>query len=231
VTGIALPQELRMPGTTIDELTVADEPANWAALGFSVSDHTCQLGTVRIRFADPQAEAARGIVGWSLREIESTELDGLPTSISDLPPPTETVTHPNGALAIDHVVAFSPAFERSVGALRLAGLDLRRVRDEPTPTGAPRQAFFRLGKEVLELVQEPEEAVSRLGGPDHPARFWGLAVLVEDIDRSAEMLGEHVSAPRQAVQEGRRIATIKRSAGLTVPLALMSPDERGREKR
>jgi hypothetical protein len=213
-----------MQGPTIDELTLADDPAHWRALGFAVSDHTCQIGAVRVRFSDQQAR--RGILSWSLRGVQSTELDGLPTTISEQPPPVREVAHPNGTLSIDHVVAFSPAFERSVKALQAAGLDLRRVRDEPTPAGAPRQAFFRLGAEILELVQEPEEAVSQLGGPDHPARFWGLAVLVQDIDRSAELLAPHVSEPREAVQPGRRIATVKRSAGLTVPLALMSRDER-----
>ena len=212
-----------MQGPTIDELTLADDPAHWQALGFAVSDDTCQIGSVRVRFTDQ--DAGRGILGWSLREIQSTELDGLPTRISEQPPPAQSVAHPNGTLSIDHVVAFSPAFERSVKALQAAGLDLRRVRDEPTPAGAPRQAFFRLGQEILELVQEPEEAVSQLGGPGHPARFWGLAVLVQDIDRSAELLGRHVSEPRAAVQPGRRIATVKRSAGLSVPLALMSRKE------
>jgi hypothetical protein len=212
-----------MQGPTIDELTLADDPAHWQALGFAVSDDTCQIGSVRVRFTDQ--DAGRGILGWSLREIQSTELDGLPTRISEQPPPAQSVAHPNGTVSIDHVVAFSPAFERSVKALQAAGLDLRRVRDEPTPAGAPRQAFFRLGQEILELVQEPEEAVSQLGGPGHPARFWGLAVLVQDIDRSAELLGPHVSEPRAAVQPGRRIATVKRSAGLSVPLALMSRNE------
>lgn len=130
-------------------------------------------------------------------------------------------------LAIDHVVAFSPDLDRSIASLRAAGLDLRRVREQPTPAGAPRQAFFRLGREILELVQEPDEVAERAGGGDRPAGFWGLALLVEDLDRCAELLAPHVGEPRAAVQLGRRIATVKRSAGLTVPLALMSRDERG----
>jgi hypothetical protein len=110
-------------------------------------------------------------------------------------------------------------------ALQGAGLDLRRVRDEPTPAGAPRQAFFRLGAEILELIQEPEDVVARAGGPDHPARFWGLALTVRDIDRAAALMGPHVGEVRAAVQPGRRIATLRRSAGLAVPVALMSIEE------
>ena len=101
-------------------------------------------------------------------------------------------------------------------------MDLRRIREQPTPAGAPRQAFFRLGAEILELIQEPADSIQRAGGPDRPARFWGLAVRVEDLDRTVELLGSNVSEIRPAVQPGRRIATLRRSAGLTVPLALMS---------
>jgi hypothetical protein len=125
-------------------------------------------------------------------------------------------------LGIDHVVAISPALDRSASALRAAGLDLRRVREEPTPAGAPRQAFFRLGEEILEVVAEPEEVVARSGGADRPAHFWGLALRVSDLERTVESLGEHAGSIREAVQPGRRIATVRRSAGVAIPLALMS---------
>jgi hypothetical protein len=214
-----------MGAPTIDEIALADEPERWAALGFLVADGVCQLADVRLRFAGEHA--GRGIVSWSLRDLVSTDLDGLPTTLSRRPLPAQAAPeHPNGVVAIDHVVAMSPAFERSIDALTLAGLDLRRVREEPTPAGAPRQAFFRLGRELLELVQEPDEVVHRAGGPDHPARFWGLALLVEDLDRTVEAFGPHAGEPRAAVQPGRRIATVRRSAGLSVPLALMSAVER-----
>jgi hypothetical protein len=209
-----------MPAPTIDELTLADEPGNWAALGFDVADARCQIGSVSLRFTGKQAGV--GIVGWSLREIASTELDGLPTTISGRPVPAPAAVHPNGVIAIDHVVAASPELDRSVAAMQLAGLDLRRVREEPTPAGAPRQAFFRLGGEILELIQEPEQVIERAGGHGHPARFWGLALQAEDLDSAVERLAEHVSPARAAVQPGRRIASVRRSAGLAVPLALMS---------
>jgi len=213
---------------TIDQLTLADEPAAWEALGFTVEDCCCQIATVCLRLAGRQAGA--GIVGWSLRDVASDELDGLPTTISSRPVPAEACVHPNGVVAIDHVVAFSPALDRTVAALQAAGLDLRRVREQPTPAGAPRQAFFRLGREILELVQEPEEVVRRAGGADRPARFWGLALLVEDLDRTVAGLAPNAGAVRAAVQPGRRIATVRRSAGLAVPLALMSADERATEQ-
>jgi hypothetical protein len=206
---------------TIDELTVADEPGPWAAIGFTHSDRTCVIGAVRIHLAGANPEG-KGLTGWSLREIGTTELDGLPTAISDREPPDERTTHPNGVTAIDHVVAITPALDRTVSGLEAAGLDLRRIRDEPTPAGAPRQAFFRLGTTILEVVQEPVDAIER-GGVDRPAFFWGLALTAPDLDRTVAGLGEHVSAVRPAVQPGRRIATLRRSAGLSLPIALMTP--------
>ncbi len=213
---------------TIDELTVADEPSAWAGLGFAVEGDVCVVGDVRIRLAGAAAAASGsrpsgGLERWSLRGVESTELDGLPTRLSDLEPPSEAPAHPNGVVALDHVVAITPALERTVAALQAAGLDLRRIREEPTPAGAPRQAFFRLGPNILEVVQAPPEAIERSGGSDGPAFFWGLAFAAPDLDATVAALGDAVGAARAAVQPGRRIATLRRSAGLSLPVALITP--------
>ncbi len=205
---------------TIDELTVADEPSAWAELGFAVEGDSCVVGEARIRLAG--SDAGKGLVGWSLREVEGTELDGLATERSERPPPDAPTVHPNGITALDHVVAISSDLDRTVAALQGAGLDLRRVREEPTPAGAPRQAFFRLGAEILEVVQAPVEAIERTGG-DQPAFFWGLAFIAPDLEATVAQLGEHASEVHDAVQPGRRIATLRRSAGLTLPVALMTP--------
>jgi hypothetical protein len=210
-----------LPAPTIDELLVGDDAARWAQLGFTVSGEGCEIGGVRLRFLGGD-RGGRGILGWTLRDLAGTELDGLPTTVSEHLPRALAAAHPNGVVAIDHIVAASPSLERSIPALQRAGLDLRRIRDEPTPAGAPRQAFFRLGAEILELIQEPEDSIQRAGGPDHPARFWGMAVRVEDLEETVQLLGSNVSEIRPAVQPGRRIVTLRRSAGLTVALALMS---------
>lgn len=209
-----------MPAPTIDELTVADEPAAWEALGFDVEGDTCVVGRVRIRCAG--SGAGKGLVGWSLRDVAATALDGLPTKRSQREAPAPAPPHPNGIAALDHVVAITPDLERTVAAAEAAGLDLRRLREEPTPAGAPRQAFFRLGEAILEVVQEPGDVVER-AGRDRPAFFWGLAFLSEDLDATVAHLGDCASAPRDAVQPGRRIATLSRSAGLSLPLALITP--------
>jgi len=213
-----------MAGPTIDELRIADDAANWSTLGFTVAEDVCLIGGVSLRFVGHGAGS--GIVGWSLHDLASTALDGLPTTLGDGELRTPAGPHPNGVIAIDHVVVMSPNLNRSVAALQEGGLDLRRIREEPTPAGAPRQAFFRLGPEILEVVQEPEEIRARAGGPDGPAHFWGMALLVEDLGATCAQMAPHAGEPRAAVQPGRRIATVRRSAGLSVPLALMSRDQR-----
>jgi catechol 2,3-dioxygenase-like lactoylglutathione lyase family enzyme len=205
----------------LDELTVADTPDAWRACGFEVDADVCVVGEERIGLVGP--EAGKGLVGWALREVDSTELDGLRTERSDRELPESAPMHPNGIVAIDHVVAITPDLDRTVAALQSAGLDLRRIREEPTPAGAPRQAFFRLGSVILEVVQQPEEGVEKRGGRDRPAFFWGLAFVAPDLDATVAYLGDRVSEIRPAVQPGRRIATLRRSGGLSVPIALMSP--------
>ncbi|HSR94606.1 MAG TPA: hypothetical protein VLK56_07040 [Solirubrobacterales bacterium] len=207
-------------GVMIDQLTVADPPEAWSALGFELDGDTCVLGDVRIHLEG--SAAGRGLAGWSLRGVESTELDGLPTARSGRPPPSERLAHSNGLTALDHVVAITPALDRTVAALAGAGLDLRRIREEPTPAGAPRQAFFRLGSSILEVVQEPEKAIERAGA-DRPAFFWGLAFVAPDLDATVASLGDRVGEIRPAIQPRRRISTLRRAAGLSVPVALITP--------
>lgn len=177
-------------------------------------DGASRVGTVTLRFGAP---GAGGIAGWTLAAIAGEgDLDGLPTRRGPAPDASAPApAHPNGALRLDHVVVMTPDLERTLAALQSAGLDLRRIREAGGPGRPLRQAFYRLGEVVLEVVGDVE--------PAGPARFWGLVVVVDDLDALARRLGDRLGRPRDAVQPGRRIATARERAGLGLPVAFMTP--------
>jgi hypothetical protein len=63
-----------------------------------------------------------------------------------------------------------------------------------------------------------------VAGPlEGTARLWGLTLVAGDVDALARPLGDRLGRVRDAVQRGRRIATVQPSAGLSVPLAFITP--------
>lgn len=208
-------------GVTIDEILVGDPPEAWEAAGFSVDDDgTCRIGTVRVRLVG--RDGGKRILGWSLRDapgprLADGRLDGLPTTASEAPP-AEPAEHPNGARYVDHVVLLSPNLPRTVAALEEIGLTPRGERETDTYGSPMRQVFFRLGEVILELVGGTEPGEGEPG-------FFGLAITVGDLDATAAHLGAALGAPKDAVQEGRRIATLRhRDLGMSVATAFMSPE-------
>src|SRR5271166_3683735 len=111
-----------MPAPTIEQITLADEPSRWSAFGFTLAGECCLLGSVSVQLAGERPGS--GISRWSLREIDTAELDGLPTAIGEQPAPAPAGEHPNGVIAIDHVVAITPQLDRTVAALQRAAAGL-----------------------------------------------------------------------------------------------------------
>jgi hypothetical protein len=177
-------------------------------LGLRVEGDSAMAGGIRLRFG---AEG-EGIAAWRVRGLPDGDLDGLRTHASTAPPRGAGGEGP--VVALDHLVASTPDFERTVGALRAAGLEPRRIREAGPEL---RQAFYVMGGALLELAG-PREPTG-----DEPARFWGLVLVVDDLDAAVERLGELAGAPRDAVQPGRRIATVRPEAGLGTAVALMTP--------
>lgn len=157
-----------------------------------------------------------GIQGWTLEGANSAQLDGLPTTVGAAGDPP-AVRHRNGVTRIDHLVVFTPDLERTTAALEAAGIERRRVREADTGEGVLRQGFFRLGEVILEVVEHAKI-------PSGPASFWGITFAVEDLDATAELLGERLGSIREAVQPGRRIATVRKQAGLGLPVAMISEE-------
>jgi hypothetical protein len=205
-------------------LEIADRSGAWAGLGFAVENASCGIGQVTHHLAGPPG---KGILSWSLAGLAPGDrdgggldsIDGLDTTppAGARPDPTTAPAHPNGALVVDHLVVFTPDLERTVRALTDAGCRERRRRRSENDGRVMVQAFFRLGDAVLEVVGGPEPSGSG------PARFFGLAFTVADLDATAAYLGDRLHPAKEAVQPGRRIATLDRGAGSSVAMAFMSP--------
>lgn len=197
-------------------LLVGDPPQLWSELGFRVDDGAAVVSGVRHQLGGER----KGIRAWSLRGTEAEAVDGLTL---DPPPPGGECSpggvHPNGVVGLDHVVLLTPDLDRTIAAFEGIGLQLRRTREASTYGTPMKQAFFRLGPVILEIV-------GPLEGPagDGPPRFYGLAFTVEDLDATAAFFGDRLRPAKDAVQEGRRIATLDKAAGSTVAMAFMSPE-------
>jgi hypothetical protein len=207
--------------THLVEVRVSAEPDAWRAAGVPLDGQGLGwLGSVLLR-VDPSL-GPPGLRSWVLdvgTGAAITDVDGLPTEVGAASPSS---TEPDGALGvtgIDHVVVVTPDLDRTVAAVENElRVPLLRTR-EGEAAGAPvRQAFFRLGEVILEVVS---------GGPPGPAegaaRFYGLALTVADLDAAACHLGDRLGPVKPAVQRDRWIATVRRDAGLGTAVALMSP--------
>ena len=197
-------------------LDIADPPELWRGLGFSVSDAgTCVLGRVTIALLG--AAAGEGITGWALRPAAAlpASIDGIATAVAaDPDTPAVAEAHPNGALGLDHVVVHTPDLRRTLDALQAIGMEVRRVREAGPDL---HQAFLWAGDVLVEVAGPPAPT------GDAPARLWGLVVVAPDLERVAALPGRPLGSVREAVQSGRRIATVRRELGSSVPLAFMTP--------
>ena len=188
----------------LDGLVLGDDPATWEALGFTVDGDVARVGGVGLRLAG--GRAGTGILGWRVAGLEGAVLP-----VGEAVDPGADV-HPNGVSAVDHVVALAGDLDGALAAFAASGLEPRRIRDAGR---GRRQAFYVLGTALLELVGPVEgEAAPRL---------WGLTLVADDLDGLASQLGNRLGPVRPAVQPGRRIATLRREAGSSVPMAFITP--------
>jgi hypothetical protein len=200
------------------ELIVGDEPDAWSRAGFDVRGDRTRIGTVGVRLVG--ADGGRGIVSWGFEGLAepAASLDGV--AIHDPPEPdgeSAELVHPNGVRAFDHLVVASPDLDRTLAALTDQGFELRRTRDIGGPDRPRRQLFFWMGEPILELVGPASPS------GDGPSRLFGLALTVADLDATAASLGEGCGRVKDAVQPGRRIATLRHEPlGMSVPVAFMS---------
>lgn len=207
-----------MTSAQLTAVIVDDTIDVWNAAGFA-GDDVVTIGNTTIvttGASENRGDGHRqGIVGASIDGIG--DLDGLAlgewVGASAAGPPLE---HPNGVVAIDHVVVMTPDSDRTTEVFEKAGLEARRVRKIELSTGDRRQTFFWMGDVICEVVG-PDQADG-----EGPARWWGMALTVRDLDATVELLGDLATPIKDAVQPGRRVSTLRRDAGLGVPLLFIS---------
>ena len=202
--------------SSVLELTVASPVEAWKAVGLRVEGDTCWVGGIRMRFVPVDSEPA--VTGWTLAGVPSSDrpasIDGLATAYEDDDIEPESWSHELGATSFDHVVVMTSSIERTCGAIEAATMaPLKRIRE----AGAIRQGFHRLGPMIVEVVESAQVTAPT-------ASFWGFVLIVEDLHEVCARLGpELISIPKAAVQPGRFIASFRGTAGLGLPIALMTP--------
>jgi hypothetical protein len=219
--------------TTIADLWLSSSIEPWHRLGFSsfsvgqpdgLSVSCISIAGLGFRFlpeiAEPSASGSYA-TGWTVRSDDATthSVDGVATRVIAELQPVPELTHQFAVTAIDHVVITTGSLERTCGAITdQLGLPLKRIRDAGHGV---RQGFHRAGSLILEIVERPDLA------PETSAEIWGVVFVVDDLDSAIAWLGpDAIGAPRDAVQNGRRIASVKKDVGLGLPVALMSPHVR-----
>ncbi len=205
------------PARQIVSLRVGADRDRWESAGFTLDRSVCRVGAVAIELTGVDGGPAE-VRSWALQNLDPTGFDGLGSHRADARSDSAPLSHRNGVVAIDHLVVLSVNLERTTRAFESAGVRCRRRRSGSVGPAELEvdQAFFRIGAVIVEVV-----AVKRPGR----TRFWGLTFEVEDLDAAADLLGDRLGSIRDAVQPGRRIATLKSGAGLGVPVALISRAE------
>jgi hypothetical protein len=204
----------------VEWLTIAGDPETWRSLGLTVgADGVIPLFGTGLKITESASSDETGIAGWALSGVEPVEaIAGLPADVVDAGPPT-FADHALGAVELDHVVIMTRSLETvSAAVAEATGCELKRTRELGTIT----QGFHRIGSGglIIEIVEHPDFDRGE-------AEFWGLVINVDDLDAACVLLGpERVSEPKDAVQPGRRIATIRSEVGLGTAVALMSRDKR-----
>ena len=184
--------------TTVEELQVADTAEAWERAGFAVTDDVCRIGRLRVRLLGPGA--GRGIVGGTLAGLPS----GVQVREVDGIPTTVAARESDPAAKSAH-----PNGVTHLDHVVLMTPDLPRTL----------AALAGIG------LEPRRERDGELGGVAMRQVFYRL---VQDSDLDLDrLLGELAGTPKDAVQPGRRITTLRtRELGMSVRTALITPHVR-----
>lgn len=202
--------------SVLAELQLTASADAWRAAGLLDESGVALFGSVVVRVRPPEPGRPSGLTGWTFATDEPGphDIDGIHTSYLDL---STFGPQRSGLYGFDHVVVMTDSIDRTCSAIHGAlGLPLKRIRE----AGSVRQGFHRAGDAIIEVVETAQH-------PEPHPFLWGLVFTVADLDEWCRRVGpDVVGAVRPAVQPGRRITSIHTHAGLGVPVAVMSADER-----
>ena len=198
-------------------LHASGSPEPWQQLGISCVSDVCQLADVQLHLNSHSSGSE--LVSWTIDvgRAGQVDIDGIPTTLvaSSLDVAPTSAIGAQRIVSLDHVVVNTDNLDRTTAAIeRELGVPMRRERE--VGNGVV-QRFHKLENTIIEVVTGPH--VSGVG-----ASLWGMVVSVDDLFEWAESVGQDiVSPPKKATQPGRYIATVRSSAGVGVPFALMTP--------
>jgi hypothetical protein len=211
---------------------VGAQPQEWARAGVSIANRSGKVGDVclelephlqgfvRCEFALPNNNTTSS----DLTSVDDTIDGALVRLLSEDPRSShgsssrDVSTSSWNFLGVDHVVITTDDLSRTSDEIeRVLNVACARVRDAGNNVT---QGFHKLENTIIEVVSGPQ--VKHTG-----ARWWGFVLTVDDIDSWCSSVGSDVaSSPRQAVQPGRQIATVRSAVDLGAAIAVMSPHTR-----
>jgi len=193
------------------QLNIGGSPSPWGLAGLSPqgSPVGSLASTSNATLIWPSEELPSGALEIAFDGVQSgADLDGIECA--------EFISIPDGLKSsdsmIDHVVLMTDDLDRTCEAVtEVTGCPLKRVRE----VGEIRQGFHRVGENgvILEVVERADVLRTSL---------WGLVIATPSFDDLVHAAGELVTEPKDAVQPGRRISTVRAGAGLGIPVALMT---------
>jgi hypothetical protein len=121
--------------TAVASVTVGDAPAVWTALGFAPRGDRVRVGGLELCLGVAPGPGLRRVTAVGTGDAR---VDGLAFGWTPYGSPSGD-EHPNGVVALDHIVVATDDLERTTAALQAAGFELRRVRERA------RQSFLVAG--------------------------------------------------------------------------------------
>ena len=193
------------------QLIIGGSPAPWGLTGVSLHDagSLSFTNTANSSLIWPAGGLSSGRLDIALSGVPAGALiDGVECAeFVELPPVADSDDS-----FVDHVVLMTNDLDRTCSSVAgVTGCPLKRVRE----VGEIRQGFHRIGEGgvIIEVVERADVSATEL---------WGFVLATQSFDEIIANAGDLVTEPKQAVQPGRLISTVKPSAGLGVPVALMT---------